>query len=107
MSWLRKQKRSASFPSTFFLAAGQMCAVLPRRNSKRRPSWSFPLRRLQQRFGEGPPLDDDDDYNLPIWAGVLPLLVEAKTPIPDPRLSLEIPVPQYVVQPWNREKRVK
>lgn len=34
----------------------------------------------------GPPKDDEEDYGLPIWAGVIPLTVTAGAPEPDPRL---------------------
>jgi hypothetical protein len=44
----------------------------------------------------GPPLDDDEDYALPIWAGVLPLSLQAGSAIPDPRLDGDITAPTYV-----------
>lgn len=34
----------------------------------------------------GPPVDDDEDYALPIWAGVVPLALAPATPVDDPRL---------------------
>jgi uncharacterized protein len=40
----------------------------------------------------GPPVDDEDDYALPVWAGVLPLAIHAGTPIADPRLTPGTPV---------------
>ena len=44
----------------------------------------------------GPPVDDEDDYALPVWAGVLPLSLVAGKPIPDERLPAEVPLPAYV-----------
>lgn len=44
----------------------------------------------------GPPKDDEEDYALPIWAGVLPLATVAGEPVPDPRLSPGIEVPAHV-----------
>ena len=44
----------------------------------------------------GPPGDDEDDYALPIWAGVLPLQVQPLTPISDPRLDRAVAVPAYL-----------
>jgi hypothetical protein len=35
----------------------------------------------------GPPLDDEADYALPVWAGVLPLALKAGEPAPDARLK--------------------
>jgi hypothetical protein len=44
----------------------------------------------------GPPKDDEDDYALPIWAGVLPLESRLGAPQPDPRLQPDIPLPSYL-----------
>lgn len=44
----------------------------------------------------GPPKDDDEDYDLPIWAGVLPLQMTAGEPIPDPKLRHAAEIPVYV-----------
>jgi hypothetical protein len=43
----------------------------------------------------GPPLDDEDDYNLPVWAGIIPLRLVAGVPVDDPRLSANTAVPKY------------
>jgi nitroimidazol reductase NimA-like FMN-containing flavoprotein (pyridoxamine 5'-phosphate oxidase superfamily) len=45
----------------------------------------------------GPPLDEPEDYELPIWAGVVPLATVAGAPIADPQLSAGIPVPPSVL----------
>ena len=44
----------------------------------------------------GPPVDDEEDYALPVWAGVLPLGVVPGAPERDPRLPEATPVPEYV-----------
>jgi hypothetical protein len=44
----------------------------------------------------GPPKDDDEDYGLPVWAGVVPLRLVAGTPEPDPRLDPAVPLPGYL-----------
>lgn len=44
----------------------------------------------------GPPVDDDEDYALPVWAGVLPLRMQAMPPVADPRLGTGIPTPAHV-----------
>jgi hypothetical protein len=46
----------------------------------------------------GPPVDDQEDYALPVWAGVLPLREQASSPIGDELLSEDIPLPEYVAQ---------
>jgi hypothetical protein len=44
----------------------------------------------------GPPQDDEQDYALPVWAGVIPLESRAAAPLPDPRLASGIGVPPSV-----------
>jgi len=55
----------------------------------------LPLEEASAKVRTGPPLDDEEDYALPMWAGVIPLRLVAGDPINDPRLSAEIPVPDY------------
>ena len=46
----------------------------------------------------GPPLDDEEDYALKVWAGVLPLGLELYAPVADPRLIDGIAIPDYVAR---------
>jgi nitroimidazol reductase NimA-like FMN-containing flavoprotein (pyridoxamine 5'-phosphate oxidase superfamily) len=55
----------------------------------------LPLDEASAKIRTGPPLDDEEDYALPIWAGVVPLKLVAGDPVNDPRLPAEIPVPEY------------
>ena len=56
---------------------------------------SMPIEEVSAKIRTGPPLDDEEDYALPIWAGVVPLKFVAGEPLKDPQLSAEIPVPDY------------
>lgn len=56
------------------------------------------LSEASAKVRTGPPIDDEEDYALPVWAGVLPLGVEPGAPEADPRLPAETPVPAYVEQ---------
>jgi nitroimidazol reductase NimA-like FMN-containing flavoprotein (pyridoxamine 5'-phosphate oxidase superfamily) len=53
------------------------------------------LEEASAKIRTGPPLDDEQDYALRMWAGVVPLKLIAEQPINDPRLPAEIPVPDY------------
>ena len=44
----------------------------------------------------GPPKDDEEDYSLDVWAGVVPLKVERKEPIADDLLKAGVPLPGYL-----------
>jgi len=55
------------------------------------------LAEASAKVRTGPPIDDEEDYNLPVWAGVVPLRVVAGEPIPDPRLAPGTEAPEYVL----------
>ena len=44
----------------------------------------------------GPPGDDEADYALPVWAGVLPLQEIALSAVPDERMAQDIVAPAYI-----------
>lgn len=48
------------------------------------------------KIRSGPPGDDPEDLNLPVWAGILPLSPSAGSPIPAPELDPAHEVPPYV-----------
>ncbi len=48
---------------------------------------ALPLHEVSAKIRKGPPGDDDVDYALPVWAGVVPLALSSTPPIPDPRLT--------------------
>ncbi len=45
----------------------------------------LPIREASAKLREGPPVDEEEDYELPIWAGVLPIRLAVGAPVPDPR----------------------
>lgn len=57
----------------------------------------FPLEEVSAKVRSGPPADDDEDYDLPVWAGVLPLTLTPGEPVPDPLLRGDPPLPDYLV----------
>ncbi|HKG14735.1 MAG TPA: pyridoxamine 5'-phosphate oxidase family protein [Pyrinomonadaceae bacterium] len=57
---------------------------------------SLPLEEASAKVRTGPPIDDEEDYELPVWAGVLPLRVNAGEPVSDPRLNEGTPAPRWL-----------
>lgn len=55
-----------------------------------------PLEEASAKVREGGPVDDDADYELPVWAGVVGLRQVAAEPEPDPRLAAGVERPDYV-----------
>jgi uncharacterized protein len=59
---------------------------------------ALPLEEVSAKVRAGGPIDDEEDYDLPVWAGVLPLPVTPAVPIPDIRLKAGIAVPENVAK---------
>jgi nitroimidazol reductase NimA-like FMN-containing flavoprotein (pyridoxamine 5'-phosphate oxidase superfamily) len=51
------------------------------------------LEEASAKVRTGPPLDDEEDYGLPHWAGEIPLRLVPQAPVPEPRLDPRIPAP--------------
>jgi nitroimidazol reductase NimA-like FMN-containing flavoprotein (pyridoxamine 5'-phosphate oxidase superfamily) len=58
----------------------------------------LPLVEVSAKVRTGPPIDDEEDYALPVWAGVVPLKQTAGAPIDDSRLPTGIEAPDYARQ---------
>ena len=54
------------------------------------------IEQASSKIRTGGPKDDKADYDLDIWAGVVPIKLEAKAPIADALLSEGIPVAKSV-----------
>ena len=64
---------------------------------------ALPLDEASAKLRSGPPLDDEEDYTLDAWAGVIPLRTTAGAPTPDPRLTPGI-APSEVVCDWTPQR---
>jgi nitroimidazol reductase NimA-like FMN-containing flavoprotein (pyridoxamine 5'-phosphate oxidase superfamily) len=53
----------------------------------------LPLDEASAKLREGPPKDEEEDYDLAVWAGVIPLALRAGQPQADPRLAFELAPP--------------
>jgi len=56
----------------------------------------FQIEEASAKIRQGPPLDDEEDYSLPMWAGILPVKLKAGTPTPDARLAPDTALPRYL-----------
>ena len=54
-----------------------------------------PIEEFSAKVRQGPPIDDEEDYSFPTWAGVVPLEIVAGAPIDDARLLPGTKIPQY------------
>jgi nitroimidazol reductase NimA-like FMN-containing flavoprotein (pyridoxamine 5'-phosphate oxidase superfamily) len=56
----------------------------------------FLIDEASSKVRSGPPVDDENDWGLPVWAGVLPLAIRSQEPIPDSQLPAGVDLPTYV-----------
>ena len=56
----------------------------------------LPIDEASAKIRTGDPKDDEEDYAMDVWAGVLPFTGRTGTAIPDLRLSQTVEVPRYV-----------
>jgi uncharacterized protein len=54
------------------------------------------LDEVSAKVRAGPPGDDEEDFALPIWAGVIPMATTMGTPVPCPRMSQGVEMPMHV-----------
>jgi hypothetical protein len=58
---------------------------------------ALPLNEASAKVRSGPPVDDEPDYALEIWAGIIPMRLVAGNPTPDARLRPDIPARKYLI----------
>ena len=57
---------------------------------------SVDIEEASAKVRTGNAKDDDEDYGLDIWAGVIPLQLQRLEAVPDPFLKAGVPMPPYV-----------
>jgi uncharacterized protein len=57
----------------------------------------LPLTESSAKIRTGWPSDETEDYDLSIWAGVIPFVYEFEAPLNDPKLRFELDAPEYAV----------
>lgn len=57
---------------------------------------ALPLAESSVKVRTGPPGDDEEDYALNVWAGVLPAALMFGAAEPDPRLRPDVAAPQHI-----------
>ena len=57
---------------------------------------SFTIDEASAKVRTGPPIDDDEDYSLDIWAGVVPFKLERMLPVRDIKLNQGVVLPEYL-----------
>jgi nitroimidazol reductase NimA-like FMN-containing flavoprotein (pyridoxamine 5'-phosphate oxidase superfamily) len=91
------QKRAAFQAIVEHIVPGRWPDVRPPSESELKATavLAMPIEEASAKVRTGPPLDDEEDYALPAWAGVIPLSMRTGAPQGDPRLAEGIAVPAY------------
>ena len=91
------QKRAAFRAIVEHIVPGRWPDVRPPSDSELKATAvvAMPIEEASAKVRTGPPLDDERDYALPAWAGVIPLRTQAGAPQPDARLAEGIAAPAY------------
>lgn len=58
---------------------------------------SLPIEEASAKIRTGNPSDDDEDYALNVWAGVIPMALKKDAPISDEKLKDGIEIPDYLL----------
>lgn len=83
-----------------------MESLAPGRQTQLRPTTTVELRQTavmrislelaSTKVRTGPPVDEEEDYDWPVWAGVLPVTTHIGQPQADPRLSTDVAAPAHI-----------
>jgi nitroimidazol reductase NimA-like FMN-containing flavoprotein (pyridoxamine 5'-phosphate oxidase superfamily) len=63
---------------------------------------AIPIEEASAKMRTGPPVDETDDYDLPVWAGVIPIQSRPGTPVRDPKLGEGVEFPEYMEEFMKR-----
>jgi uncharacterized protein len=87
------------------LVPGRWAEVRPpnRKELKATRVLAMTLDESSAKVRTGPPVDDDEDYGLRVWAGVIPMQTVAGPPIPDPLAPPSL-TPSSAVTTWTPQR---
>ena len=102
------EKRAALRAFTEHVAPGRWAEVREPNESELAATAviALPLEEASAKVRVGPPVDDEEDYALKVWAGELPLRMTTSEPVADPRLPAGIEPPPHVREYDRARKRV-
>ena len=92
------QKRNAmeAFVERFYPGRWQTLRPVTRKELKATTVLELEIDEASAKLRTGQPIDDEEDYGLPIWAGVIPIAAAQLPALPDPRLSASVREPGHV-----------
>ena len=93
---VEKEMRLRTFTEGLWPGRWDMLRPVTAKEIKATTVLSMPLDEASAKVRSGPPGDDEEDYALPIWAGVIPVRQQVIALVDDSRLIAGIKPPQHV-----------
>jgi nitroimidazol reductase NimA-like FMN-containing flavoprotein (pyridoxamine 5'-phosphate oxidase superfamily) len=91
-----KEQRLKTFTDGLWPGRWDMLRTMTTQELKATTVLSMDLSEVSAKVRSGPPGDDEADYGLPLWAGVIPVRQQLLAPVDDPRLSPGLTPPRHV-----------
>lgn len=93
-----KEMRLKNFTEGLWPGRWDMLRPLTAQELKATTVLSLSLEEASAKVRTGPPGDDEEDYGLPVWAGVIPVRMEMLPPVDDPRLVPGVTPPEHITR---------
>lgn len=91
-----KEMRLKTFTGKLFPGRWDILRPVTAKELKATTMLGLSLDEASAKVRNGPPGDDEEDYALPIWAGVIPIRTQILPPADDPRLLQGLKAPAHV-----------
>lgn len=91
-----KEARLKTFTEHLYPGRWDMLRPMTAQELKATTVLGLELNEVSAKVRKGPPVDDEEDYALPLWAGIIPLRQVADAPLPDPRSLPGTGMPNHV-----------
>jgi len=92
-----KADKLRNFVETLFPGRWDMLRPMTDQELKATTILGMPIEEASAKVRTGGPIDDEEDYELPIWSGILPLVHTLQRPVPDPRNLRGVAMPDHVL----------
>ncbi|MCA0432899.1 MAG: pyridoxamine 5'-phosphate oxidase family protein [Proteobacteria bacterium] len=91
-----KEERLRNFVETLWPGRWDVLRPMSQKELKATTVLGLELNEVSAKVRTGMPGDDEEDYALPIWGGVVPIAMQVSEPVSDPRVLAGVTVPEHV-----------
>jgi hypothetical protein len=91
-----KERRLKSFTEGLWPGRWDTLRPMTAQELKATTVLSLALEEASAKVRTGPPGDDEQDYGLPVWAGVIPIETRVLPAVDDPRLAAGLKPPAHI-----------